>query len=218
MSIETTAEVLARYRQFMTQGSVKSFLDSGGKVFVSSEGRPFAQVEPLIAEGHRHFAEKFVQDSERKWAPVARHAVELHCYGNVQRNKLARVCDLYSMIESVNRESLVKALSHRLSRGLEVPPLLVQVNCGREPQKTGFLPEEADAAIEKAMGSGLRVLGVMAIPPRGENPVKYFRFLRLLADRHHLRECSMGLTADFEQAIEEGATLIRVGRAIFGPH
>lgn len=206
-----------RYLSFMDLAVVKEFTTGGGKVFVASESRAEEDIRVLVEAGHRHFAEKFVREVESKWTRLPRAKVTLHAYGNLQTNKSARACSLFDLIESLGRDSLRGRLVRLRDAGVLPPPLYLQVNVGAEPQKGGYCREEAASALEAARNAGLDVRGVMAIPPRGENPAPHFRWLRRFAERERLQECMMGMSEDFSIAINEGATAIRVGRVIFGP-
>jgi uncharacterized pyridoxal phosphate-containing UPF0001 family protein len=140
----------------------------------------------------------------------------LHGYGNLQTNKVRRACSLFDVIESAGSDSLLEQLRKCLQDEITVPPICIQINIGAEPQKSGYLPDHADAAIYKAMNFGLKVIGVMAIPPRNDPPAQHFRWLRQIAERHFLPECLMGMSNDYHIAIDQGATSIRIGRVIFG--
>ncbi len=217
LSLEAGYHVAQRYTAFMAQTMIQSFRKEGGNVFAASEHRSASDIRALIDAGHRHFAEKFVQEVEAKWSRLPARLVTLHGYGNLQTNKAARACRLFECIESLGRDSLRVRLETLLKRGTRVPPLYLQVNVGAEPQKGGYTREEAAFALESARKSGLEIRGVMAIPPRQEDPTPHYRWLRRFADRERLPECMMGMSEDFHVAIGEGATAIRIGRLIFGP-
>ena len=138
--------------------------------------------------------------------------------GRLQSNKAADVARLAHVIESVDRESVARALARSIEIRNRSVRLLVQVNVGEEPQKGGCPPADADRLITWCReGLGLTVAGVMGIPPRDADPVPYFGLLRALRDRQGLAELSMGMSADYEAAIHLGATHVRVGTAVFGP-
>lgn len=208
--------LVENYRDFMSQDVIRDFIQDGGRVHIATEKRPFAIIEELYAEGHRHFSEKFVQETLKKWPNGRRKDVVLHGYGRLQRNKARRACGLFSVIESLGQDSLLKKLSQLSDEGVMVPAVVVQVNTGHELQKNGYSRADADSAIDRSLTLGLNVVGVMAIPPRNENPRDHYRWLKQLSRRHGLSECIMGMTDDYQIAIEEGSTAIRVGRAIFG--
>jgi pyridoxal phosphate enzyme (YggS family) len=209
----------ARYDRFMSGRFVRAFLDRGGRVFIATERQPAEAVELLVALGHRHFAEKYVQEAEAKWPPLRARSPDLtlHDFGRLQTNKVRRALRLFDAIESVDRPSLTSALARRMGHGAGSPALYIQVNTGREVQKGGVLPEELERFSRLCRDdAGLSVAGLMAIPPRSEDPRFHFRLLRRMADRLNVEACCMGMSDDFEAAIDCGSTAIRIGRAVFG--
>jgi uncharacterized pyridoxal phosphate-containing UPF0001 family protein len=207
--------LVENYRTFINQPLITDFLLRNGAVHIATEGRSQTQIGLLRAEGHRSFSEKYVQEVTRKWVPELRETATVNGFGYLQTNKSRRACDLFDVIESVGRDSLLEKLATHMKKGTTVPPICIQVNLGEEPQKSGYARAQADSAIERALNLGLDVIGVMAIPPRYEEPAQYFRWLRRLADRHNLPECVMGMSNDYEIAIREGSTSIRIARIIF---
>lgn len=135
-----------------------------------------------------------------------------HFLGALQRNKVRTVAPWVVCWQTVDRVALGDEISRR-APGAEV---LVEVNLGDEPQKAGVAPSDAAHLVEELTARGLAVGGLMTIPPHGDDPRGWFASLRALGERLGLRELSMGMTEDFEVAVEEGATIVRVGRAIFG--
>ncbi len=185
-----------------------------------SKGAPVPAIEALLAAGQRVFAENRVQEMAAKWPPLLeKHPrTELRFVGRLQSNKAAEAVALAHVIESVDRESVARALAGREEVQSGRVRLLVQVNVGEEAQKGGCPPGTADEFVDWCRRDlGLPVVGVMGIPPRDADPVPYFGLLRALRDRHGLAELSMGMSADFPAAIRLGATHVRVGTAIFGP-
>jgi PLP dependent protein len=211
----------------------RSQRDPGGVRLVAvSKTKPASAVLAAIAEGQLLFGENRVQEARDKIPLVSGGVVgdvvmQWHLIGPLQRNKVKGAVKLFSMVHSVDSVALAGELG---KRALEPRPLpiLVQVNVGREPQKTGFLPEQVIDAIEQmAMFDGIQVQGLMTIPPitpDAEGARPYFRELAQLADRVRglqiegvvMNELSMGMSHDFTVAVEEGATLVRVGSALFG--
>jgi pyridoxal phosphate enzyme (YggS family) len=180
---------------------------------------PAEAIEPVLATGHRVFGENYVQEAKTKWGPLRERYpdVELHLIGPLQSNKAADAVRLFDVIETLDRPSLGEALAKATAKTGRQPRLLVQVNTGEEPQKGGVAPQEADAFIAACRERwGLNVEGLMCIPPAGEPPSPHFALLNLIAARNGLRTLSMGMSADFEAAIQLGATHVRVGTAIFG--
>lgn len=180
---------------------------------------PAEAVEPVLAAGQRVFGENYVQEARAKWPPLRERypGVELHLIGPLQSNKAREAVALFDAIHSLDRASLAEALAKEIARQGRRPRLLVQVNTGEEPQKGGVMPREADAFLEACRERfGLAVEGLTAIPPAEDPPSPHFALLAQIARRHGLPLLSMGMSADFEAAIQLGATHVRVGSAIFG--
>jgi pyridoxal phosphate enzyme (YggS family) len=173
-----------------------------------------------VEAGLQALGENRVQEAKAKIAALGR-PVPWHLIGHLQTNKVRDALELFDVIHSLDRLDLARELDRRgRARGRPVQAL-VQVNVGGEASKGGFEPGEVAAALE-AIGplSGIHVRGLMTIPPaveRAEEARAWFRALAGLAKAAGLRELSMGMSADFEVAVEEGATMVRVGTAIFGP-
>jgi uncharacterized pyridoxal phosphate-containing UPF0001 family protein len=141
----------------------------------------------------------------------------LHLVGPLQSNKVKDALALFDAIHSVDRPSLGEALAKEMEKQDRRPQLFVQVNTGAEPQKAGVLPQDADAFVARCRDVyGLRIEGLMCIPPVDEAPAPHFALLGKIAARNGLKSLSMGMSADFARAIEFGATHVRVGTAIFG--
>ena len=136
--------------------------------------------------------------------------------GPLQTNKVKLAAELFDAIHTVDRPSLAEKLAKLAQTRGACPDLFVQVNTGAEPQKAGVLPAEADAFLADCRGMDLVLAGLMCIPPEGEDSRPHFRLLREIAGRNGLSGLSMGMSSDFEAAIAEGATHVRVGSAIFG--
>jgi PLP dependent protein len=176
-------------------------------------------IEPVIAAGQRVFGENRVQEAKAKWPALkAKYPdLELHLVGPLQSNKAKEAVALFDAIHSLDRVSLAEALAKEIAKQGRSPRLFVEVNTGAEPQKVGVLPEETDAFIKTCRATyGLRVDGLMGIPPADEAPAPHFALLAKIAERNELPYLSMGMSADFALAIRFGATHVRVGTAIFG--
>ena len=192
-----------------------------GEVTLVAVSKTFgpAEIEPAIAAGQRVFGENRVQEAAGKWPALKdRHPdIELHLVGPLQTNKARDAVALFDVIQSVDRERIAAALAKEMDRLDRRPGLLVQVNTGAEPQKAGVLPEDTDAFVARCREThGLTIRGLMCIPPIDEPPAPHFALLAKIARRLELAELSMGMSADFETAIAHGATMVRVGTAIFG--
>ncbi len=177
------------------------------------------QIRPALELGHRAFGENRVQEAQSKWPALKDNfqGVELHLLGPLQSNKAKDAVALFDCIHSVDREKIAKAVAFEMrSQGRKLR-LFIQVNTGGEDQKAGIAPQEAIAFVERCRTThGLQPAGLMCIPPVQENPGPHFALLRKLAEEAGLAELSMGMSGDYETAIEFGATSIRVGSALFG--
>jgi PLP dependent protein len=178
-----------------------------------------AAIEPVIAAGQRVFGENRVQEAKAKWPALKeRHPdIELHLVGSLQSNKAKDAVALFDAIHSVDRQNLAEALAKEIQKQGRYPRLFVEVNTGAEPQKAGVLPQDADAFLAACRDTyGLRIAGLMCIPPADEAPGPHFALTAKIATRNGLSFLSMGMSADFKIAIAFGATHVRVGTAIFG--
>jgi PLP dependent protein len=179
---------------------------------------PPQDIRPVLALGERHFGENRVQEAEEKWPALRTEFpdLELHLIGPLQSNKVREAVALFDVIETVDREKIAEALAKEIKRTGKHPKLYVQVNTGAEPQKAGILPEEADAFIATCRKDGLEISGLMCIPPVNDQASPHFALLNKIAARNGIKILSMGMSSDFELAIQLGATHVRVGTAIFG--
>jgi len=178
-----------------------------------------ALIEPAIAMGQHIFGENRVQEAKAKWPPLLseRQGIELHLIGPLQSNKTKEAVALFDAIHSVDRPSLCAALEKEISRQGRQPTLFAEINSGAESQKAGVLPQDADAFLTTCRDQyGLRISGLMCIPPLDEPPGPHFALTAKIAKRNGIKLLSMGMSADFATAIALGATHIRIGSAIFG--
>ena len=184
-----------------------------------SKTHPPAAIEDALAAGQNRFGENRVQEALAKFPPLrdAHPALRLHLIGGLQTNKARDAVRVADVIESLDRPRLADALAAAIQQEGRTPLLLVQVNVGDEGQKAGVPTAEADGFIESCHRRfGEAVRGLMCIPPAEGDPAPHFQWLAACAARHGLSLLSMGMSADFETAIEHGATHVRVGSAIFG--
>jgi PLP dependent protein len=178
-----------------------------------------AAVRAAIAAGHKTFGENRVQEAKFKYPQLKTDHpnIELHLIGPLQSNKAREAVALFDAIHTVDRDSIAEALAAEIKRAGRTPKLFVQVNTGEEPQKAGTAPQEALAFIAKCRDThGLKIEGLMCIPPAEDQPAPHFALLVKLARDANLKYLSMGMSSDYETAIRLGATHIRVGTAIFG--
>jgi PLP dependent protein len=178
------------------------------------------RIRAAVAAGVTALGENRVQEAKGKIAELGRLAA-WHLIGHLQTNKVKDALPLFDVIHSLDRLELAREVERRAAARGQVVDALLQVNVAAEASKGGVGPEAVGETLD-AIGKlpHLRVRGLMTIPPeveRAEDSRRWFRQLRELAERHALRELSMGMSGDFEVAIEEGATMVRVGTAIFGP-
>ncbi|MDO1559083.1 YggS family pyridoxal phosphate-dependent enzyme [Brevundimonas sp. 2R-24] len=181
--------------------------------------QPWEKVLPVLQAGQRAFGENRVQEALGRWegAREAWPGLELRLIGPLQSNKAREAAELFDVIETLDRPSIVAALAREAERLGKALRVLVQVNTGEEASKSGVAPRDADAFIaEVRRHEALRLEGLMCIPPVDEEPAMHFALLRKLAQRNGLSVLSMGMSGDFETAVRFGATHVRVGSALFG--
>lgn len=181
---------------------------------------PAAAIEAALAAGQRVFGENRVQEAQAKFPALkARYPdLRLHLVGPLQTNKARDAVRLFDVIHTLDRPRLAEALARAMEQEGRRPALLVEVNVGVEPQKAGVAPDAADGFIADCRARWhLAPVGLMCIPPAGADPAPHFDRLAAIAKRNDLAELSMGMSDDFEIAVAHGATLVRVGTAIFGP-
>jgi len=210
------ADILARIAEAARAAGRAA--DSVALVAVSKQ-QPDDRVEAMLAAGQRVFGENRVQEAQARWGDKRRayRDLRLRLVGPLQSNKAHDAVALFDAIDSLDRPKLAAALADAAQKHGRCPELLVQVNTGEEPQKSGVAPADADAFIAASRDEfGLPVRGLMCIPPAEEPPATHFALLAKIAARNGLAELSMGMSDDFETAIRFGATLVRVGAALFG--
>ena len=209
------AEILARVR-----GAEAAAGRATGSVtlIAVSKVQPPERVLAVLAEGHRVFGENYVQEAAGKW-PGWRDrfaGVKVHMIGPLQTNKAKVAVDLFDAIHTLDRPSLAQKLASLGQARGGLPQLFVQVNTGEEPQKAGVLPGDLAGFLKDCRAMDLAPVGLMCIPPEGEESTPHFAMLARMAADHGLSGLSMGMSGDFEAAIAHGASHVRVGSAIFG--
>ena len=217
MRLATIAERVAHVRQRVERAAERAGRSPADVTIVAvSKGFPPAAIEEAAAAGIAHVGENRVQEAAAKIPGLSGLAVTWHLVGHLQTNKAKTALELFDIIHSVDSLHLAEALSHRSQRPL---PVLLEVNVAGEAAKFGFPPDEVAAAADAvACLPNLDLRGLMTVAPLASDPEAVrpaFRELRRLRDALGLAELSMGMSDDFEVAIEEGATVVRIGRAIF---
>lgn len=184
-----------------------------------SKQQPDAAVEAVLCAGQRHFGENRVQEAMARWSVFKPQFpdIRLRLVGPLQTNKAREAVAFFDAIDSLDRPKLAAAIADAAQKEGACPDILVQVNTGEEEQKAGVTPRDVDAFIAQAQVTfGLPVRGLMCIPPVDEEPAMHFALLAKIAARNGLPALSMGMSGDFETAIRFGATMVRVGSALFG--
>lgn len=215
-ALAARAEILSR----IAAAAAVAGRDANAVTLVAvSKQQPPDRVEAMLAAGQRVFGENRVQEAKARWVD-RRDSVadlELRLIGPLQTNKVEEAVALFDVIESLDRLKLARALAEAIQKQGRAPQLLVQVNTGEEPQKSGVPPQALDGFLAEVRGRfGLKPAGLMCIPPAEDEPAMHFALLAKLAARHGLDRLSMGMSGDFETAVRFGATHVRVGSALFG--
>jgi len=209
------ADIVARIR---AAERAAGRVEGAVRLIAVSKLQPADRVQAVLTAGHRLFGENYVQEAGEKWpAWLDRfHGVELHMIGPLQTNKAKVAVDLFQAIHTLDRPSLAQKLASLGQARGALPQLFVQVNTGAEPQKAGVLPGDLAAFLRDCRTMDLSPVGLMCIPPEDQDSQPHFAMLARMAADHGLTGLSMGMSGDFETAIAQGETHVRVGSAIFG--
>jgi pyridoxal phosphate enzyme (YggS family) len=211
---------LADIRDRVAAATRKAGREPGSVTLIAvSKTQPLERVTGALLGGQRIFGENRVQEAQGKWPALrSRYGpVELHLLGPLQTNKIGRALEIFDAIHSLDREKLASRIASAAQAAGRCPKLFVQVNTGREAQKAGVDPDGIDDFLKACRSVyGLPIAGLMTIPPAEADPAPHFAMLRDMAARNGIEGLSMGMSDDFETAIAEGATHVRVGSAIFG--
>lgn len=224
------AKNVARVQERMRQAAARAGRDAAEvRLVAAAKTVDTARIRAALAAGVNMIGENYLQEARRKIGQLGREGIVWHMIGALQRNKVRYIFDLFDMVHAVDRLELAREIDRRGQRLNRCMPVLLEVNIGGEASKSGFQPETLLQEVEQlAPLTHIRMQGLMTIPPptpTAEEARPFFqtlcdlrqRLARKGFDNHDFSELSMGMTADFEVAIEEGATLVRVGTAIFGP-
>lgn len=211
------SHALTQIRDRIAAAEVRAGRPAGSVTLVAvSKTQPWEHIAPVLEAGQKVFGENRVQEAMERWGD-RRSGLELRLIGPLQTNKAREAVVFFDVIETLDREKLARVLADEIQRVGQTPRLYVQVNVGEEAQKAGIAPAEADAFIAACRGTyGLSIEGLMCIPPFEQDPAPHFALLREIAARNGVEKLSMGMSDDFETAIAQGATSVRVGSAIFG--
>jgi hypothetical protein len=213
------ADNLRRVRDRIAEAANRAGRAPGDVTLVAvSKTKPQEAVLDALGAGQTVFGENRVQEADGKFPALrAAHAFKLHIIGGLQTNKARDAVRIADVIESLDRPKLADAIAAAIAREGRTPQLLVEVNTGAEPQKSGIARDDADGFVNDCKGRfGAALIGLMCVPPHDEDPRPHFAWLADRAAKHGLKVVSMGMAADFALAIAAGATWVRVGSAIFG--
>ena len=200
---------------------IKNNILSHGKeitIVVVTKSVNYDKIKDIIDYGHVHFGENRVQDANKKWIDIKKNFIDikLHFIGKLQTNKADEAVSLFSYIHSLESEKLAISLSKAEKNHNKKIKYFIQINIGREQQKSGISIEDAPDFINFCIKSlDLDIVGLMCIPPVNQDPVKYFIDLKVISERYNLLDLSMGMSSDYIQAIKCGSTFVRIGSAIF---
>ena len=197
----------------------KKQLQTDPKIIVVTKTFPLSKILTLIESGHEHFGENKLQEAEDKWSEIKNEykKIQLHMIGKLQSNKAKRAVKLFDYIHSLDNEKLALKLSTYEKELSKKNKIFIQMNLAREEQKSGLLMSEmTDFYNYCTKELSLNIIGLMCLPPIDSNSQEYFKLLKKAAKELNLMELSMGMSADFESAIIEGSTYLRLGTAILG--
>ena len=194
-------------------------LSSNANIIVVSKNFSLNSIQPLIDSGHIHFGENRVQEATEKWSSILSTKVnlQLHLLGKLQTNKVKEALKIFSFIHSLDREKLAIDLKKEEDRSGKTIKYFIQINFDKQLHKSGIDITEADDFIDYCRNElNLNIIGLMCLPPLESNPDTYFKQLTNMAKKKSLNQLSMGMSADYQAAVREGATYVRIGSAIFG--
>ena len=180
---------------------------------------PISHILPLINHGHQHFGENKVQEAQEKWTSIKNDFpnLKLHLIGKLQTNKVKFALPLFDYIHSLDSIKLAEKISLEQEKKNFKPKIFIQINLGKETQKSGIDEEQLKNFYEKCVNElKLNIIGIMCLPPLDEDPLPFFKKMQNLSESLNLKEISMGMSNDYLEALKFKATYIRVGSKIFG--
>ena len=188
------------------------------KLIAVSKKQPDEKILSALKIGQRIFGENKLQEALKRWKDLINlyKDIELHCIGHLQSNKVKKALKFFDVIHTLDRESLALEISKQLTSKSKTKKFLIQVNTGNEKNKSGVSLDDFEEFFKFVNSLNIPVHGLMCLPPVEEDPSIHFCMLRELANKFKLRDLSMGMSTDFEKAINFGATYLRIGSAFFG--
>ncbi|MFZ4124852.1 MAG: YggS family pyridoxal phosphate-dependent enzyme [Rickettsiales bacterium] len=217
---DTLATRLAGLQQAIDRALDSKCVNTGPRprLIAVSKTHPAERIEDAIELGVTDFGENKVQEAQGKYPALKiKHPhIRLHLIGPLQSNKAKEAVALFDVIHTIDRPKIADVVSAEIKKQARDIACLIQVNIAQEVQKAGVAPRDLAALLSYCQTIGLPISGLMCIPPEGENPAPYFALMYKLKQEHQLAELSMGMSGDYETALRFGATMIRVGTALFG--
>ena len=214
-SLQKLALVKNKVNEIISQKQLKT----SPTIVVISKTFSLEKIKPLLDNGHVHFGENKIQEAESKWLEIKNlnKNLQLHMVGRLQSNKAKKAVKLFNFIHSLDSEKLALKLSQSEKELNKKTKLFIQVNLGEETQKSGIDLKDLDNFYNYCTNDLLlNIIGLMCLPPVNLNSDKYFKILKKLAEKLNLKQLSMGMSSDFEKAIINGSTYLRLGTAILG--
>ena len=192
--------------------------DKVPKIIAVSKTFSMDKILPLVDHGHNDFGENKVQEALDKWSEIKlnRDHIKLHLIGKLQSNKVKVALKIFDYIHSVDSEKLARKIADEIKKNHRKIKIFIQVNIGREDQKSGIGVNELETFYNYCLDLNLNVIGLMCIPPFDHNPEEYFSEMQSLNEKLNLPELSMGMSSDYLKAIEFSSTFVRIGSSIFG--
>ena len=217
--MHTTLEKLNRVKNKVNEIINKKQLKTDPKIIVVTKTFPLNKIIPLLQNGHIHYAENKIQEAENKWIDTKNRYknLQLHMIGKLQTNKAKKAIKLFDYIHSLDNDKLALKLSHHEKELNKKVKLFIQVKLSEEDQKSGVQLNELNNFYNYCTSElSLNVIGLMCLPPIDSNAHEYFKILKKNAEKLNLKDLSMGMSSDFEQAISNGSTYLRLGTIILG--
>ena len=212
-------DINANYTHIMAQVAQNAKNPDDITVIAACKEQTSISIATAYTAGIRHFGENKQQQLRHNWhnRAILYPDVTTHFIGSIQSNKLASIIKYSDVIHTLDRQKLLDTcIKLRDGQNIQLPRFLVQVNLGREPQKSGITPEHLNDFINQCRNQQLLIDGLMTIPPANEDPTPFFQELKKMATHYNLPHLSMGMSNDYPQAIKCGATMVRIGTALFG--
>ena len=213
---------MSRYKEFV-QNFNKAVIRTNRhieeiEIIAVSKRKQIRDIQLIINEGHLSFGENQLQEVVKKWTEIRKKNldIKLHFIGSIQSNKLSDILYQCDVIHTIDREKLLTILKGVDNSILEKKDFFVQINTGNETQKSGISLSNAENFLEVCKNHKIQVNGLMCLPPINEPPAKHFQIMQSLASNNHIKYLSMGMSEDYETALQYGSTHIRVGTSIFG--